>query len=235
MVFNCRYIYWINTRLPNTKSTIERARLNGSGREVVISSDYEMDLHSLAIDLQTKKIFFYMPMSTISTYIYRAGLNGKHKEPLLSFTSTPGYANALDSLNSIFISKKFLILFDWCLTCGQVRRPWLFPKLHDNYMGVTYISTKDVVGLAANYKLKEKVHRISDCNHGPDNSLTNDLFEIDTKSEGLFCLHGTKVDGQSLCKCSPGYTGDRCEVSVCENYCLQGNCSFTDQGLPTCR
>lgn len=52
---------------------------------------------------------------------------------------------------------------------------------------------------------------------------------------GPFCVHGTKVFGQLHCKCTPGYIGERCDVSVCENYCFQGDCTFNDDGHPECR
>ncbi|KAJ8705640.1 hypothetical protein PYW08_012686 [Mythimna loreyi] len=75
----------------------------------------------------------------------------------------------------------------------------------------------------------------SECNQVLDNYETKDSTKIAREYEGPFCVHGIKVIGQSICKCTAGYTGVRCDASVCDNYCLQGSCNFTDDGLPECR
>lgn len=43
------------------------------------------------------------------------------------------------------------------------------------------------------------------------------------------------VSGKSVCECAQGYTGERCEVSVCHNYCFRGDCSVSAEGQPKCR
>ncbi|KAJ8708125.1 hypothetical protein PYW08_010491 [Mythimna loreyi] len=45
----------------------------------------------------------------------------------------------------------------------------------------------------------------------------------------------TDIFGNSfICRCNAGYTGYRCDVSVCHNYCLHGECSIIAD-KPSCR
>lgn len=47
-----------------------------------------------------------------------------------------------------------------------------------------------------------------------------------------YCLNnGTFVNNG--CKCRKGYTGSRCETSICHNYCVRGTCKVED-GNATC-
>ncbi|KAJ8669129.1 hypothetical protein QAD02_000388 [Eretmocerus hayati] len=51
------------------------------------------------------------------------------------------------------------------------------------------------------------------------------------------CLNGgVLVDkAKRFCRCKPGFTGARCEVSACHNYCLRGECSVNVSGAPVCK
>lgn len=48
------------------------------------------------------------------------------------------------------------------------------------------------------------------------------------------CLNGGTLLGAS-CNCPRGFTGRRCEVSVCQNLCLNGDCYMSSFGKPICR
>jgi DNA-binding beta-propeller fold protein YncE len=46
------------------------------------------------------------------------------------------------------------------------------------------------------------------------------------------CLEGS-LDEEGACLCNEGWRGNFCQVSVCENYCLEGNCEVVE-GNPLC-
>ena len=53
-----------------------------------------------------------------------------------------------------------------------------------------------------------------------------------------FCVHGqcskTRLNAP-FCSCDFNFTGHRCEINKCHNFCLhQGNCSTTSLGMPKC-
>lgn len=48
------------------------------------------------------------------------------------------------------------------------------------------------------------------------------------------CLNGGQfVDG--YCKCTRGFSGQYCHISLCHNYCIQGGCYMSSIGYPMCR
>lgn len=192
-----------------------------------------MDLHSLAIDQQTEKMYWIMPEKADSSHLYSALLNGKDSKELSIFNHMGQYAQS----NTLTVSKSFLIIASWCTTCSS-KSIWKdhIPKIKvDVDFTPLFKVTERLLGLAANYKMEEQFLGKSECSEVHNKYEPNKTFKIAKDYEGPFCVNGSKVPGQSLCNCSPGYIGERCDVSVCENYCLQGNCSFTDAGLPECR
>ncbi|KAJ8703962.1 hypothetical protein PYW07_013256 [Mythimna separata] len=229
-VDSCRgYVYWINTNI--TSSTIERARFDGSDREVVIKSIYKYDLQSLVIDQQMKQIYWKMPSTKDGNSVYVADLNGKNQEARITQTYFP-----LDHVNAFAVTKQYLLSVSSCTSCNP-RTIFQFPKPLNNFSFETLfdVSSKGVIGIVTNYKIRDQFEGISECVIPNNYEIYDSTKKTARQSEGPFCVHGTKFIGQSICKCTPGYTGVRCEASVCDNYCLQGNCSFTDGGLPKCR
>lgn len=44
------------------------------------------------------------------------------------------------------------------------------------------------------------------------------------------CQHnGTFAPSTGKCICTPEYVGDKCEISVCHNFCLHGNCQYNPE------
>ncbi|KAJ8706045.1 hypothetical protein PYW07_010822 [Mythimna separata] len=230
-VDSCKgYVYWIITNL--TVPRIERALFDGSEKKVVlsISKTDNRDPHSLVIDQQTKRIYWIEPVikDNIPIYgLYYTDLNGKDKTKIYYLYEFSSGVNPISTLNTLTVSKGGLFWIDWRLTVDI--SVWLLGKIvwSGNLAQIGLHTKYDNIGIAANYKIKDQIEGINDCE-----ALT---FVGPKKCKEPFCVHGVKV-GLSLCKCRPGYIGERCDVSVCENdYCLNGNCSVNDQGTPTCR
>ncbi|KAJ8715309.1 hypothetical protein PYW08_005290 [Mythimna loreyi] len=54
-----------------------------------------------------------------------------------------------------------------------------------------------------------------------------------------YCFQGScdyNKEGRPVCRCYAGYSGDRCEVFACHNYCLNnGICSLNEEDEPVCQ
>ncbi|KAF9815508.1 hypothetical protein SFRURICE_019150 [Spodoptera frugiperda] len=224
-VDSCRgYVYWTNTNVK--KPTIERALYDGTKREVIVDNNIYMPV-SLAIDQQTKKLYWADDREGIHYSIESADLDGTNRKTLLT--------GIHHQPNTLTVSKDSIYWVDW-----GFKSVWQLPKNPPIEPEPVQISSfpENPFGIAANYKIEDQIQGIEECQ--ALKSLPQNNTEISDSSNvpkdvGLFCVHGTKVNGKLLCKCTLGYTGDRCDISVCQNYCFQGDCGVNDKGKPECR
>ncbi|XP_013190665.2 protein cueball [Amyelois transitella] len=227
-VDSCRgYIYWTNINI--TRPTIERARFDGSERTVIVDKNIYSPV-SIAVDLKTHKLYWLDDREGIHYSIETSDLEGKNRQTLLVGTH--------HRPNALTISNDAVYWIDW-----GYNTVWKIPKdaRKDTEPKeiVNFVDRSPFVGIVANYTIQDQINGVQGCENlvtiAENKSAINDLstFKI-SPDEGLFCLHGEKLNGKA-CKCSQGYKGDRCDVSLCHNYCLEGDCSIGTDGNPQCR
>ncbi|KOB68821.1 Low-density lipoprotein receptor repeat class B [Operophtera brumata] len=231
-VDSCRgYVYWTNVNI--TQPTIERARFDGSERAVIVSTDIYMPV-SLAIDQRTKRLYWADDREGIHFSIESSDLDGKRDYTNKLYQGSGHYPNALT------VSNDSLYWVD--LGYNTV---WKLPKNNygntepTNYITFTneyHDGKNDPFSVVANYLIQDQTEGIPECKGlsglSQNKSAISDSFSV-PPNVGLFCVHGVKVKLQ--CICTPGYIGDRCDISVCQNFCFQGDCSITTNGKPSCR
>lgn len=221
--YTYRYIYWTNTNI--TKATIERAKLDGTEREVIVDSNLFMPV-SIAIDQRTRKLYWADDKEGINFSIESSDLNGKNREVL--------HSGDQQMPNSLTVSKDKILWVDW-----GFKKVWALSKDNPKLGVQEVLPRKFRFGIVANYQIADQTEGIPECqaltNMSLNKSAIRDTFNI-PRDAGLFCLHGDMIDGKlTTCKCNPGYTGERCEVSLCKNYCVQGDCSISPDGEPKCK
>ncbi|XP_026762895.2 protein cueball isoform X1 [Galleria mellonella] len=225
-VDSCRgYIYWTNINI--TKPTIERARFDGTGREIIIDKDIYMPV-SIAVDQQTQKLYWADDREGIHYSIESADLDGRNIKTL--------YMGTYHQPNALAVSKDAIYWVDW-----GYKSVWKLPKESTKSLDPVELigfSNEVPFGIVANYQIKDQTEGTNECEEliklSQNKTLINDTFNI-PRDVGLFCLHGVKVNGQLACNCSAGYTGQRCEISICHNYCFKGECEIASDGTPECR
>ncbi|KAJ8707715.1 hypothetical protein PYW07_011392 [Mythimna separata] len=212
------YIYWI------TDDEIERARLDGSEREVLI--DYTVyDRISLAIDQQTRKIYWAEKNSENYDHvsIESASFNGNNRTTLY-------IARNVKYINSLAISTDFIYWHDY------VDGLWQLPKNQKHLQAIKLYSMSQTAcsachQIAANYTLKEQTEGIKSCD------ALRGLIPNDSKSASTvsicqyYCFQGecsVSAEGRPTCSCKAGYLGERCEVN-CHDYCLHGGVCFLNE------
>ncbi|KAJ8715957.1 hypothetical protein PYW08_013242 [Mythimna loreyi] len=238
-VDSCKgYIYWTHT---NTDGKIEKVQFDGSDRKVVsLPRDYYKPF-SLAIDPQTKKMFYFDACGiceSSSGYLNKADFNGTHESVLLS-----GFYGTQSRSRVLTISKDYVY---WMNSTGSYDSIWQFPKNDSIYSTapkeITKFYNERILGIVAKYKIEEQIKGISDCD-----SLSS-LIPIITEPHGEpcgvsvcmnYCLQGNcsvKDDGLPECSCNAGFTGGRCEISSCHGFCLNdGTCSLNEDSEPVCQ
>ncbi|KAJ8705947.1 hypothetical protein PYW07_010724 [Mythimna separata] len=209
-VDSCRgYIYWI------ANDIIERARIDGSERETIIEAD---GMVKQGLTIGTDKIYWIEShdYNNGAFSIESANLNGHYRRTLYSARDLNSTANALTVSNGFISWGNSIENFFWQL-----------PKNSPNgtepnkILMTTTLPSCGSQDIAAYYK-------ISNCHSTSKDDDDDDVNDT-------YCVNGKKLSGDGDCYCLPGYIGERCDVSVCHNYCLQGDCSLNADREPNCR
>lgn len=203
-------------------------RLNGTDREVIINERLFMPT-SIAIDQREKKLYWSDDKQGIHYSIESSDLDGNNRKVL--------YQGINHLPNDITVSKDFIYWTDW-----GYKTVWRIPKnikSGDEPEKVVDFNDNTPFAIVANYNIEDQFNGVPECEEliklSKNKTAINDTFKEVTRNEGLYCLHGDKIEGKLTCNCTLGYTGERCEISKCHNYCAQGDCSITFEGNPICK
>ncbi|KAJ8704745.1 hypothetical protein PYW07_011933 [Mythimna separata] len=222
------FIYWV------TDYEIERARLDGSEREVLIDGDV-FHRTSLAIDQQTQRMYWTETIwinDGYQVYIESANFNGKDRTTLY-------VAGSVLHAFSLAVSKDFIY---WQSYNDQ--GIWQLPKYSSQPEArkLYSVSSSDNVYLhriATNYTLEEQIEGVKSC-HALQALIPHDSNSGSTVPVCQnYCFQGecgVSADGRPTCSCKAGYSGERCEVYACHKHCSNGGvCSLNEENKPVCQ
>ncbi|KAJ8708097.1 hypothetical protein PYW08_010463 [Mythimna loreyi] len=234
------FIYWI------TNDEIARIRFDGSEREVLLEEKIK-ERKSLAIDPQTQKMY-WIDIIDYELFINVADMNGKNKKILCSVTHDL-WANSLvvskdsiywksDEKQAILQFPKNATLKPWT-PWKSVRNPE--PTQYASIHNINYYDSFQVV--AAHYTIKERTQGLTGCEE-LKNLISDEPSSVSSQnctdekcvnfSVQKNCNNVTD-EGQVLCSCEAGYSGDMCDVRTCDGYCLNnGICSLNKENNPVC-
>ncbi|KAJ8731151.1 hypothetical protein PYW07_004315 [Mythimna separata] len=174
MFTNYRYIYWI------TDNEIERARLDGSEREVLIKSWVWVRL-SLAIDQHAQKIYWIdIPYSDKEIFMKSANLDGKNRTTLHILRNTSDFL-----AHTLAVTKDFIYWLDeermeiWTLQKNKTES-----RLYSNISSVCSLCHR----IAANYTIEEEIQGPKSCS--PQGMITNNSEECTGSICQNHCLEG---------------------------------------------
>ncbi|KAJ8715958.1 hypothetical protein PYW08_013243 [Mythimna loreyi] len=227
------YVYWTHY-----EGIIESARFNGSDRKVKFSSAWKQ--FGIVIDSQTQKMFYFDVCSTCSDshgYLNSLKFNETSEKVVYSNFYGPECRSKI-----MTVSKDYIY---WKNHTESYDSIWQLSKKAASYTEPKEISriNEKILGITAKYKIKDQVQGLQDCD-----SLTNLLPKL-IVSPGYtgeqsnacenYCVYGNcsfNEEGLPKCRCNAGYSGQRCEINVCYNYCLNdGECSLNEEEEPICQ
>ncbi|VEN33587.1 unnamed protein product [Callosobruchus maculatus] len=221
-----RYIYWTN---PSKKPTIERAKLDGTDRQVLVSTSI-ISPEGLAIDYKAQRLYWAdSRIGSIAGRIESIGLDGEDRRVEVERNTMQPFGIAVDE-EAIY----------W--TDTNNKGLYKFLKDSDQHEALQKLLEFDKVpmGLVANNNIVKEMpdctslekaietHKRKNGNVDISNRMAEDGKEVDS------CLNDGELIGH-YCKCKRGFMGKQCETSICHNYCLTGNCYLSSIGKPVCR
>ncbi|KAJ8705418.1 hypothetical protein PYW08_012464 [Mythimna loreyi] len=211
------YIYWV------TDWEIGRARLDGSERQVVIQSRVSVRW-SLAIDQPTHTLYW-----TENKLLYNdvsiesANFNGENRHTLYIIRNTPTALSFSISKNYIYwLNCEADAIYQLPKNSSQTVAPKLYLMSKANCLPCHRVATS--------YTIQELVQGTKSCDA---------LQELVPKVCRNYCFHGecsVSAEGYATCSCKAGYSGERCEVNACLDYCLHGGvCSLDEHHQRVCQ
>ncbi|KAJ8715959.1 hypothetical protein PYW08_013244 [Mythimna loreyi] len=184
---------------------IERARFNGSERKVEFSNSWSQ--FSIFVDQQIKKLFYFDVCNSCTNN------NGWLQYRRFNDSSTYVYLSNFYGTQCrskvLTVSKDYVY---WKNSTGSYDSIWQLSKTAKQYVEpkeINKIYDDKILGIVANYKIQDQAKGLEDCE-----ALSSLIPKLTVP---------------------PGYTGEQTNVSACDNYCFNGNCSFNGEGIPKCR
>ncbi|XP_020712492.2 protein cueball isoform X2 [Athalia rosae] len=236
-----RYIYWTNSN--STVHSIERSRLDGSERSVIIDNNLYA-VYGLAVDHTSAKLYWSDDIDTVKYKIERSNLDGTERETLQRGRyHLPVY---------LAVDNEAVYWADWTAKAvwrvkknkGAKDEPDKFASYEKSHPSafIKSIITRDNVGkpnCEAMLRVEKERQNHKATPASPMKSsinLTTSTKEMNSTTKAIQpCLNEGHYDEQkATCHCRNGFSGTRCETSVCHNYCVNGHCAVDSKGLPEC-
>lgn len=184
--------------------------MNGSEREVIFETLMYYEAFSLVIDLQTQRLFYFdrcAGCQNKNLYISSANLKKRNAISILD-TST----DVLMQPKVLTVSKDY---FYFTNRSDSYNTVWQLSKNatieEDQPKEIIKFYGAKTLGITANYKIEDQIKGLQNC----DSLSTLKIESVATEASDR--------------------TGKPCNISACENYCLHGDCSINEKGLPKCR
>ncbi|XP_044269142.1 protein cueball [Tribolium madens] len=220
-----RYIYWTNSDI--NKPTIERARLDGSHHEILVDAGLHRPA-GISIDYKTQRLYWADIKEGIYYSIESTNLEGKEREVVYEGTHSKPFGVAVDS-DAVY----------WTDINNNVL--WKIPK-HDKDSvpeRLRHFKEKPMGIIAKNVQITS----FPDCEElskaiSSYNKTVEEIFkrvsQESEETEEVICLNGGFLVDDKFCHCPRGYAGKFCEISLCYNYCVHGECYASSLGYPQC-
>lgn len=220
-----RYIYWTNSNLQ--KPTIERASLDAKEHQVLVTEDLFKPV-GVTVDYIDHRVYWTDMGEGIYYRIESVDFTGENRRLLFEGTHQTPFAIAVDKTAIFWTDMNNNALWRMAKPTGNEQAtPQILKRFSDKPRGL--------VSRGMEFQISEECKGTLQQIKADLNESSTEYFDVVTEKEVFVeCLNfGEPVVGG--CKCRRGYSGNRCETSLCHNYCLHGSCDFSSSGYPICR
>lgn len=193
--------------------------MDGTVRETIISSNLDTP-HGITIDQNEGRIYWTDLGPGIFYRIESANLDGSDRKIILYQTYQTPF--------SIAVTKEKIL---WTDTRNKAL--WGIRK---NLEGATPEKIRTYNESPRDIYQKMSIENIPQCQNVKSaiNKNKKLIEQFDIAADSLQCLNlGELINNR--CRCPRGYTGTRCEINLCHNYCFVGECLITTDGYPNCK
>lgn len=236
-----RKLYWSNTN--HLKATIERSSLNGSDHEVVISTDLYIP-NGIHIDQFTGRLFWVDKKEGERFTVESSMFDGTDRQIIYSGIDHHPLDIAIDRESVYWIDYNTESVWKVAKSAAHIEPLKVYSDRSTLPRGII-LRTYFLSAQENNTECQEAITKINEHLNDPHpNHVSRDVTDLtvgkhlrlaDALAFNGTCMNrGTFNPKLNKCKCSAGFQGKYCEVPVCHNYCIQGQCELTTTGYAQC-
>ncbi|XP_018326293.1 protein cueball [Agrilus planipennis] len=216
-----RYLYWTNLNI--MKPSVARISLNTMKQEVLVSDDL-FSPTGITIDYENDRIYWGDLRQGIYFRIESTKMDGTERQILFEGTHQKPYGVAVDS--------------DYVYWTDVINNELNRKSKHDDSPPECIHKfdaiPQGVVVHDTGFVQREECKDVYNAIENFKGTTTEFFLANEEKNESNECLkRGEFIDGG--CQCHRGYTGTNCEISLCYNFCVHGECHFTSLAYPQCK
>lgn len=229
-----RKVYYTNSN--HTNPSIERASLDGSQREVLISNTGSEKVLfmpiGIAVDQFSSRIYWVDNLEGNHFAVESAAFDGTDRRTLVKDVENNPFGITVDRDNVFWTDHTHQAVWRISKNSTIKERPQIVQNISTIPWGI--ISKSHLLSTqGSNPECKTVVTKVKDeilTGHSSENPLST------TPKPQDYCLNNGDLNPKTnTCICPNEFNGPRCEISVCHNYCVQGACSVTSTGYAKCR
>ena len=223
----CRTLYWINS---NRRSpSIEVSQLDTGDTWSLVTADLTKP-KAITFDLHERKLY-WAAVGGNELLLTRSDPDGRQREELCRLPGHAAFSLAVSSEEIYWSEWSSFSVWRVEKNSGGVCRPEVvrsYPSSKPHGVTVVRQETLHCEGAVAPQHIRPEREEEK------EEDLTTTTPPSDERSEAVsdpgcanFCVRGScwTWQGRARCDCEDGWTGERCEVSLCHNFCLhQANC-----------
>lgn len=229
-----RKLYWTNSNHRNP--TIERASLDGSNPQTLISKNLFMPT-GIVVDQFTKRIFWVDDREGNHYSVENANFDGTDRQYVTKKLYNVPFNLAVDREHVYWTDLQQQAVWRTSKNSTEFDEP-------EKVLNFTAMAPKGIVVRShflstqtENLECYAVLNHIRSALLAPNaaNALETHPTPAPSVAPTHFCLNDGYLNPKSnLCICPKEYKGAHCEVLICHNYCIEGQCHISTTGYAQC-
>lgn len=187
-----------------------------------------MTPEGLAIDYKAQKLYWAdSRIGTAGGRIESIDLDGKNRQTVVEKNTMQPFGLAVDE-EAIY----------WTDTNNKALYKLRKGREMEEPIKLSVFSSMPMGLVANNHLIKEmpdcKLLEIAIKEYKEEKKKEPEQLHLPDELSTIDCLNGGELLG-NYCNCPRGFAGQHCEISVCQNLCLNGDCYMSSIGKAICR
>ncbi|XP_057324953.1 protein cueball [Microplitis mediator] len=233
-------LYWANSN--QSYPSISSANLDGTNYSIIINKDLYQPV-AVTVDHLSQQLYWIDDEEGINFKIERSNLDGTRRELLIRGNHQQPFNIAIDYSRIYWSDWVYKAVWSIEKNTQSVKVPKTWKSFRDNNKNayptsiITYNNIAEIECITLQSETLSNYSLSNDNNEKYSISFeSNQVLNQPINKNSQICLNGGHLNNISnTCQCDLGYSGPFCEKSVCDGFCVYGECNILYDGKPNCQ